>query len=164
MFDPLILKISARIHHRVHGRIAVDELHEAGKQEFRKLTLLTYIPHGKSQFNRYIESYLHAELWKLFKPLIRETPTPIEDLDFIADQDTNHVSNKHAENIASYAMINLSCSEKRIIKDCVIGGMSNVEESKNMGISKVRVSQLKSKALKRLKQVMESYGIEKEDA
>ena len=157
LFDKLIYKIAIRIHHRTHGKLSVEELHEAGQQEFRRLTLMHYTPGGLAHFNRYIESAVHAEVWKFYRPLAKDYITSY--INDIPDQTGKEILDTVAMEMASYALINLSQAEQKIVKDCVMNGRTCADEAKLLGVSKVRVSQVKNNALRKLKIMMNSRGI-----
>ena len=155
LFNKLIYKISTRIHYRSHGKISIEELHRSGQQEFRRLTLMCYIPNGRAHFNRYIESAVHAELWKYYRPLTKDCSADyMENL-----LHTEEMTDPIVSQSVSYAIINLSQSEQKIITDCVMNGRQCTQEAKLLGVSKVRVSQIKNRALKKLRNIVESMGI-----
>ena len=164
LFDPLILKISNRIYHRTHGNVQVDELHESGKCEFMRLTLMNYTPGGAAKYNRYIESHVHAELWKMYRHVVRHIATDQDKLDTIAITTPAYVSDGTAEAIAAYSMVNLSSAEKHVIKECVMGNTLASNVAREMGISSVRVSHIKTHALAKMRHMMYELGITEADA
>lgn len=161
LFDPLLIKISSRIHHRMHGRISIEELHVSSRQEFMRLTLMGYTPNGKAHFNRYIQSAVHAELWKMYRRFGKDTPSSPEDLAVVTD--TNRITTEQPDDtsaryIVRYMLVHLTSKERKIIRDCVMNGKQCKQEAKDMHLSQVRVSQIKSKALKKLRELAKQNG------
>ncbi len=69
LFNPLIYKISSRIHYRYGQIFPTEEIIRQARLALVYLTYEKYTPDGKAKYNYFIKQHLHAYLINIYRPI-----------------------------------------------------------------------------------------------
>ena len=167
-FQGLIISISHRVYNSFGRDIPFHDIQDRAHQIFRELALIEYDFNGKARFPYYAKRILYAKLINEYRPIHRKGKATYCIDDYLNELSVPPEIIKNEKVAIYYKLLKFAektftIRERALIDCCILGDVSHTEMAKRYDISDVRIHQIYSRMIDRLRAYLETLGIQKGD-